>query len=72
MAKKVALCFRHLIDFSQQFAFSRCINHFKGTQVLSPPEPALADLDMAVPDLLDIKGQETAKRALEVASNLLK
>ncbi len=30
------------------------VNHFKGTQVLSPPEPALADLETAAPDLLDI------------------
>jgi len=44
------------------------INHFKGTQVLSPPKPALAKDTAAYPDLRDIKGQETAKRALEVAA----
>ncbi len=44
------------------------INHFKGSQVLSPPEPALAEAPGAVPDLREIKGQETAKRALEVAA----
>jgi magnesium chelatase family protein len=44
------------------------INHFKGTQVLSPPEPALAEDPGAVPDLREIKGQEIAKRALEVAA----
>ncbi len=44
------------------------VNHFKGTQVLSPPKPAtFADL-IAAPDLRDIKGQETAKRALEIAA----
>ena len=44
------------------------INHFKGTQVLTPP--AHGDiLDEALSlKLEDIKGQETAKRALEVAA----
>ena len=44
------------------------VNHFKGSQVMGPPEPALADDGAAYPDLADIKGQETAKRALEVAA----
>ena len=44
------------------------INHFKGSQVLSPPEPAAVAAAQAVPDLMDIKGQETAKRALEVTA----
>jgi magnesium chelatase family protein len=44
------------------------VNHFKGTQVMSPPEPAMAEDGGVYPDLRDIKGQETAKRALEVAA----
>lgn len=44
------------------------VNHFKGTQVLSPPEARPADDSVFVPDLSEIKGQEAAKRALEVAA----
>ncbi len=44
------------------------INHIKGSQVLTPPQPALQEAAAAGPDLKDIKGQETAKRALELAA----
>ncbi|MGB7405638.1 MAG: ATP-binding protein, partial [Pacificimonas sp.] len=44
------------------------MNHFRGSQLLSPPEPA-APLEAApAPDLNAVKGQETAKRALEIAA----
>ena len=41
---------------------------FKGTQVMSRPEPAIAEPSAILPDLAEIKGQETAKRALEVTA----
>ena len=44
------------------------VNHLKGVQVLSPPVAKLADEASTIPDLRDVKGQETAKRALEVAA----
>ena len=46
------------------------VNHIKGAQVLSAPEPKLAASTVSVPDLKDVKGQETAKRALEIAAAL--
>jgi magnesium chelatase family protein len=44
------------------------VNHMKGAQVLAVPEARLAEGTFSAPDLRDVKGQETAKRALEIAA----
>lgn len=43
-------------------------NHFRGVQVLSRPQPAMRAAAAGLPDLADIRGQESARRALEVAA----
>ncbi|WP_018182229.1 YifB family Mg chelatase-like AAA ATPase [Kaistia granuli] len=43
-------------------------NHFKGTQVLTRPEPALRRDAGGLADLADIRGQESARRGLEIAA----
>lgn len=43
-------------------------NHFRGTQILSRPVASVAARANNLPDLNEIKGQETAKRALEIAA----
>jgi len=44
------------------------VNHFKGTQVLSAPEPGGLAPTPVPPDMVDVRGQETAKRVLEIAA----
>ena len=44
------------------------INHFRGSQVLTPPEPAGLASAQSCADLSEVRGMETAKRALEIAA----
>jgi magnesium chelatase family protein len=44
------------------------VNHFKGLQSLPRPKPNAEPDAAPLPDLKDVKGQESAKRVLEVAA----
>ncbi len=44
------------------------VNHFKGLQSLSRPKPDVETASRPLADLNEVKGQESAKRALEIAA----
>ena len=56
------------IDILAPRSLIQLANHFKGTQVMARPEPAVARQSGPLPDLADIKGQESARRVLEIAA----
>ncbi|MGE4429205.1 MAG: YifB family Mg chelatase-like AAA ATPase [Sphingobium sp.] len=47
---------------------SGLLNHLKGTAVLAVPRPGGVEEQEAGPDLRQVKGQESARRALEIAA----
>ena len=47
------------------------INHFKGVQIMAAPTPGPMAGGARVPDLREVKGQESAKRALKVAASVV-
>ena len=47
---------------------TQLINHLRGTQLLSAPIARAEKMTQQGPDLADLKGQETARRALEIAA----
>lgn len=56
------------IEVIAAFDLLTLLNHFKGTAIIAPPPPGEVEYPVAGPDLLQVKGQETAKRALEIAA----
>ncbi|MBN9588608.1 MAG: YifB family Mg chelatase-like AAA ATPase [Alphaproteobacteria bacterium] len=60
--------FAGAIDILAAPSLIALVNHMKGASVLSPPAPKVAESPRAAPDLRDVKGQESAKRALEITA----
>ncbi len=56
------------VDVLAPATLVQIVNHVRGTQVLGRPEPKIAEKAEGMPDLSDVRGQEAAKRALEVAA----
>lgn len=56
------------LDILAPVSLIQLVNHLKGTQTMARPQPGLREIAQDLADLRDVKGQETAKRALEIAA----
>ena len=56
------------LDVVAASSLTQLINHLRGTQVISAPERRLPPKPPPGPDMADLKGQQTARRVLEIAA----
>lgn len=56
------------LDVLAATSLTALTNHFAGRQILSAPHPAIHAQNAGLPDLHDVRGQDSAKRALEIAA----
>ena len=61
VARKAA--FAGVGDIPAALSLIALVNHMKGASVPAPPVGKIAHSERAAPDLRDVKGQESAKRA---------
>ena len=56
------------IDILAAGSLTELLNHLRGTQLLSPVKPGMLTTPPSGPDMADLRGQETARRAMEIAA----